>query len=154
MEQQRRQGAHHEHEGQRPEREHEARTGIGFGERQRSAPEKAEHERGPVPGRFLERVERAVQGEKSALGVGRLQQHQSQPEGQQHAGDDRPPNDGSAVFAQGPGDGMQEEKPDETVKDEPCLHFRFCSRSGEAHAEQRADQVGDRPRAAAYREHA
>ncbi len=134
MEQQRRQGAHHEHQGQRPERKHEARTGIGFGERQRSAPEKAEHERGPVPGRFLERVERAVQGEKKILGVGRLEQHQPKPECQQHAGDDRPPRDGSAVFAQRPGEGMQEEKPDETVNDEPCLHFRQPVRRGSRRA--------------------
>src|SRR5207247_11195895 len=70
------------------------------------------------------------------------------------AGDDRPPGDGSPVFAQSPGYGMQEEKSDETVKDELGLHFLLRSPSGEAHAEQRADQVGDRPRAAAYREHA
>src|SRR6266852_1393814 len=125
VKEQRGQRAHDEHERQRPERENEARARISLRERKRPAAQEPEDEGCSLPRRFLKRVERIVEEKEDLLEQGHLQEEDSEHERQQHSGDDRTPGDGPAILAEGPGDGMQKEKPDQAVNDEPGAHARF-----------------------------
>src|SRR5260370_42382672 len=94
-------------------------------ERTRPGAQEAEDAGCSLPRRFLKRVERIVEEKEDLCEQGHLQEEDYETERQQHSGDDRTPGDGPAILAEGPGDGMQKEKPDQAVNDEPGAHSRL-----------------------------
>lgn len=103
IEEQRAQRAHHEHDRQRPEGEHESCSGIRDLERGRTASEVAEHQARPGLGRLLEHEQRVVQLEKGFLHQRDLQEYDGHDELQDEAGHDGPPRHRGALFAGEPG---------------------------------------------------
>jgi hypothetical protein len=108
VEQQRRQGADHQHHRQRLEREDKAGTRLGLDKRQIAPAEIAENKAGASVGRLLQRLDALVQQQEHGRCRREFEKQQGEAELQQHAGDDDPPRHAKPVLADRPGDEQQD----------------------------------------------
>jgi len=109
VEQERGQNAHHQHEGQRLEREDELRTGRGQLEREWTAADVAEDEGGAGEGGCADCVDRALEGGEGELDLRNLEQTHCGGDGHQQRDRDASPLDRAPVLADRPSEAEQGE---------------------------------------------
>ena len=105
IEQQRRQHAHHQHDGERLKAENEGGGRLLDLERQRPAADIAEHERGAGPGRGGDGIHRVIDQREHHLDLRHLEHDQREEEGDAERDPGLPPIHCAAVLADEPGEG-------------------------------------------------
>ena len=120
IEQQRRQHAHHQHDGQRLKAENEVGARRLELERQRPAADIAEHERRAGPGRGGDGIDRVIDQREHHLDLRHLEHDEREEEGDAEPDAGLPPIHRAAVLADEPGEGEDGEDAEGGLEVEHC----------------------------------